>query len=154
MQIDHINIVVSDMERSRRFYAEVLGCSETRHAHLEGEWIEAVVGLSGVEADVVYVEPPGGGPRIELIQYHAPRGATLPDNALPNTTGLRHIAFRVDDMEAAVARLNDAGVKCIGEPVAVPTGVVTHQAGHKWLVYFRDPDGVLLEFAWYAVEMD
>ena len=137
MHIDHVNIVVSDMDRSVRFYTEVLGFTETRRAFLEGDWIEAVVGLVDVKADVVYVQPPGGGPRIELIQYHAPAGATLPECTRPNTVGLRHIAFQVDDMETAVARLTAAGVECIGPPVSVPKGVVTHDDGHKWLVYHQ-----------------
>jgi len=148
--VDHINIVVSDLERSVRFYTEALGLEETRRAALEGDWIESVVGLAGVRADVVYVQPRDGGPRIELIQYHAPEGKAIPETALPHTIGLRHIAFRVEDMEAACRRLRDAGAEFIGEPVAVPDGVVKHDAGRKTLCYFRDPDGVILELAHYG----
>ena len=148
-QVDHINIVVADMERSVQFYEGILGFEETRRAHLEGEWIEAIVGLRGVSADVVYVQPKGGGPRIELIRYHAPEGVVVSETALPNTVGLRHIAFRVDDMDAMCERLKQAGVELIGKPVRVPENVVSHDAGHKSLCYFRDPDGVLLEFAHY-----
>jgi catechol 2,3-dioxygenase-like lactoylglutathione lyase family enzyme len=147
--VDHINIVVSDMARSVHFYTQLLGFEEFRRAHLEGEWIEAIVGLKGVEADVVYVQPPGGGPRIELIRYLAPEGVDLPETALPNTVGLRHIAFRVAGIETLYAQLKEAGVPFIGPPVVVPTNVITHDAGHKVLCYFRDPDGVVLEFAEY-----
>ena len=149
-RIDHINIVVTDLERSRRFYTEVLGLEETRRAHLSGDWIEAIVGLQGVEADVVYVQPISGGPRIELIHYVAPKGVDVPETALPNTVGLRHIAFFVDDMAAVCGRLREAGVELIGPPTAVPESVVTHDAGRKTLCYFRDPDGVLLELAEYT----
>lgn len=148
--IDHVNIVVTNMDRSVHFYTELLGLRETRRAHLEGDWIEAIVGLAGVSADVVYVQPPGGGPRIELIQYHAPDGAALPETALPNTVGLRHIAFQIDDMDEMHARLSDAGVKFVGAPVTVPSGVVEHDDGRKSLCYFHDPDGVILELAAYA----
>ncbi len=41
------------------------------------------------------------------------------------------------------------GVKLLGEPVVVPEAVVTHDAGHKMLCYFHDPDGVLLEITEY-----
>ena len=148
--VDHVNIVVSDLERSVRFYVEVLGFEETRRASLAGNWIEAIVGLKGVRAEVSYVTPPDGDPRIELIRYEAPEGVVLPETALPNTVGLRHIAFRVDDMVETCERLRAAGVELVGPPTSVPDGVVAHDAGRKTLCYFRDPDGVLLELAEYA----
>ncbi|HKQ32343.1 MAG TPA: VOC family protein, partial [Thermodesulfobacteriota bacterium] len=45
LAIDHINIVVSDLEKSVRFYTELLGFIESKRAHLEGDWIESIVGL-------------------------------------------------------------------------------------------------------------
>lgn len=147
--VDHINIVVNDLEKSVAFYTKVLGLQETRRARLEGDWIDRVAGLDGVSAEVVYVEPPNGGPRIELIQYHAPEGADFAGNAKANTRGLRHIAFRVQNIEEVVKRLNAAGVECLHPPITVPTGVVQHDAGEKRLCYFLDPDGALLELAEY-----
>jgi catechol 2,3-dioxygenase-like lactoylglutathione lyase family enzyme len=38
----------------------------------------------------------------------------------------------------------------VADPVAVPEGVVKHTAGRKRLLYFHDPDGVLLELAEYS----
>ncbi len=148
--VDHINIIVSNLERSARFYTELLGFEETRRAHLKGDWIEAIVGLPDVEADVVYVQPPGDGPRIELLSYRSPKGQAFSENALTNTVGLRHIALRVCNMDATYARLKEAGVEFIGPPTAVPGGVVKHDEGRKRLCYFRDPDGVLLELAEYT----
>lgn len=148
--VDHINIVVSDLECSVRFYTELLDLEETKRARLQGDWIEAIVGLAGVEAEVAYVQPRGGGPRIELIKYHAPAGVDVPENRLPNTRGLRHIAFQVADMDALYTRLNEAGVHFFGPPVSVPGGVVQHDDGEKSLCYFHDPDGVVLELAAYA----
>jgi catechol 2,3-dioxygenase-like lactoylglutathione lyase family enzyme len=148
--VDHINIVVEDLERSARFYVDLLGFEETRRAHLEGDWIEAVVGLKGVRADVVYVQPSGGGPRIELIKYEVPTGVALPENAQPHTVGLRHVAFRVDGIHALCDRLREAGVELVGPPTQVPSAVINHDAGHKTLCYFHDPDGVVLEFAEYT----
>lgn len=148
--IDHVNIVVSDLERSIHFYTRVLGLKETRRARLTGDWIETVVGLKGVEADVAFVQPVGGGPRIELIQYHTPPGEEFSAHSRPNTHGLRHIAFQTDDMEGLRARLESAGAPFFGPPVQVPGGVVEHDDGNKSLCYFLDPDGVLLELAAYV----
>jgi len=147
--INHVNIVVTDLDRSERFYVDVLGFRATRRGHLEGAWIEAVSGLRGVRADVTFLEPPGGGPRIELIAYASPQGEAPAANSAPNTVGLRHLAFTVDDMDAAVARLEAAGVPLVGGPMEVPAGVVRHAEGRKRLRYFLDPDDVLLELAEY-----
>lgn len=149
-RVDHINLVVSDLERSVRFYTELLGFRETRRARLSGAWIEAVAGLAGVDADVVYVQPPGDGPRIELLCYRSPKGASCAENARANTVGLRHVAFRVDDLDVVCRQLEEAGVEFVGAPTVVPSGVVKHDEGRKRLCYFRDPDGVLLEFAEYT----
>lgn len=147
--IDHLNIVVTDMERSVRFYTELLGFRQTAEVHLEGDWIGRIVGLEGVKARAVFIEPPGGGPRIELLEYAAPTGAARTENSRANTLGLRHLAFRVEDIAAMAAKLRAAGVTLFSEPVRVPAGVVKFAAGDKTLVYFLDPDGVILELAEY-----
>lgn len=147
--IDHINIVVRDMGRMVAFYTEILGFRATKTAHLEGDWVEHVVGLRGVRAEVVFLELPSG-PRIELIQYLAPQGTDAPGLSQPNTPGLRHIALRVPDIDAAHTRLSQAGVVPFGPPQLVPNGVVRHDAGDKRLFYFLDPEGTLLELTQYT----
>lgn len=148
--INHINIVVSDLERSVTFYTDLLGFVVTKRARLRGDWFEHIVGLSGVDAEVAYIQAPNHGPRIELLCYHAPKGVALPETARPNTVGLRHIAIEVADIDVMHARLMAAGVPFIGPPVAVPSNALQHDEGRKRLCYFHDPDGVLLELAEYA----
>ena len=148
--IDHLNIVVADMERSLKFYTEVLGFTKTKEAHLSGEWIQRIVGLRGVKAHAVFIVSPGGEPRIELLRYTAPAGVAFAENSRANTLGLRHFALRVSDIAAMVTKLRGAGVEVFGEPVRVPNGVVEFDAGSsKTLVYFLDPDGVIVELAEY-----
>jgi methylmalonyl-CoA/ethylmalonyl-CoA epimerase/glyoxylase I family protein len=60
--------------------------------------------------------------------------------------GVRHFAFNVDDMDEAVARLQNAGVRFVSPPVTVPFAV---NGKTKRLCYFHDPDGTLLEIAEY-----
>ncbi len=147
--IDHLNIVTADLERSVKFYTELLGFSLVKEAQLEGEWIDRIVGLKGVKGRVAYVLAPAGEPRLELLQYEAPAGEDPAANRLANTVGLRHFAMRVDDITAMTAKLRAAGVEVLSDPVKVPHGVVKHDQGEKTLVYFRDPDGVVLELAEY-----
>jgi catechol 2,3-dioxygenase-like lactoylglutathione lyase family enzyme len=148
--VDHINLVVSNLERSVQFYTDLLGFKEIRRARLEGEWIEAIIGLKDVHANVVYVVAPAGEPRLELLCYASPGGESIPAHSRANTIGLRHIAFRVKDIHAAVKRLIQAQVPIIGETVTVPATAITHDAGQKILCYFLDPDGILLELAEYC----
>lgn len=147
--LDHINIVVADLDRSVKFYTEVLGFRKTADVMMEGDWIEAIIGLRGVKGLVTFVEAPAGGLRIELLQYVAPEGVALPENSKPNTLGLRHFAFRVENIAEMAARLRAAGVTMFSDPVTVPKGVVKFAAGDKSLCYFLDPDGVILELAEY-----
>ena len=148
MRIDHVNIVVSNMERSLAFYEGVLGLKRGFEATLEGHWIETVTGLAAVNARCVFIEAPGSEVRLELLEYASPTGDAISANALPNTLGLRHIAFVVDDMAALLKRLEAAGVALLSDPVEVPFAVGS--MGRKRLCYFRDPDGVLLEAAAYS----
>lgn len=147
MRIDHLNIVVTDMERSLAFYEGVLGLQRGFEAVLEGTWIDRATGLTGVHARCVFVEAPAEGVRFELLQYDTPQGEAAPANSLPNTPGLRHLAFAVDDIDGLIARLHAAGVETVSDPVEVPFTVGS--MGRKRLCYFRDPDGVLLEAAAY-----
>lgn len=146
MQVDHINLVVRDLDGAVAFYTEVLGLEVTMRALLEGEWIETIAGLEGVVADCVYLQPPGGGPRIELLCFQFPEGAE-PAGHTPNVPGFRHVAFRVDDIEATYHALREKGVLFQSPPVAVPEEVVRHGSGRKRLCYFHDPEGNLLEIA-------
>ncbi len=148
--IDHLNIVVGDLARSVKFYTEVLGFVKTADVRMTGAWIEEIIGLKGVEGLVAFVElPGGGGPRIELLEYVAPAGVALPENSAANTRGLRHVAFRVDDIAGMAAKLRAAGVTLFSDPVKVPQGVVKFAAGDKALCYFLDPDGTILELCEY-----
>jgi catechol 2,3-dioxygenase-like lactoylglutathione lyase family enzyme len=147
--IDHVNIVVADMNCMFDFYTRVLGLKQSKRVTISGSWIDRTVGLSGVRADVVYLEFPVG-PRIELIQYLEPPGLRAAGQGMSNTIGLRHLAFKLNDIETAARRLREAGVEFFSEIQLVPDEQVTYAGGaRKYLVYFHDPEGNLLELCEY-----
>lgn len=148
MTIDHINLVVDNLEAMTSFYETLLGFVVSKRVTIGGGWIDQTVGLNGVKADVVYLDPQTG-PRIELIHYHAP--ATPPHHVQPpNAHGIRHIALRVDDIDAIFDRLTSAGVEFFSPVQDVPQTQVTYSNGvRKRLVYFRDPEGNVLELCAY-----
>ena len=144
MTINHINLVVADLERSLAFYVGLLGMRITFRKTLTGPWIDTVVGLSDVVAHCVFVQPDGGGCRIELLQYETPPGDAFVLASAPNTAGLRHFALDVTDLDAIYARLSAAGVPFTSPPVSVPFRIV--EGIQKRLCYALDPDGVIVEF--------
>jgi catechol 2,3-dioxygenase-like lactoylglutathione lyase family enzyme len=147
VKIDHLNIVVADLERSATFYEAVFGWQRGFSAVLEGPWIETVTGLKGVSATCLFLDNPSGGTRIELIRYDSPQGGEASLASQPNTLGVRHIAFEVEDMAGTLRKLRFLGREPISDPVEVPFKV--GNLGKKYLCYFHDPDGTLLEIAAY-----
>lgn len=147
--IDHVNLVVADLDRMAEFYRSVLGLTITKRVTISGPWIDRTVGLSGVRAEVVYLDLPAG-PRVELIRYLTPPAARPAGLGDSNTPGLRHLAFRVGDIDAAVGALRAAGVEVSGDVQTVPDSQVTYAGGvRKRLIYFHDPEGNLLELCQY-----
>lgn len=147
--IDHVNLVVRNLKRMTEFYRDVLGLRVTKEVSISGQWIDEVVGLKNVAGDVVYLELPSG-PRIELIDYKSPSGVEQGVDNQPNVFGLRHMAFRVSSIEAVAEKLSAAGIAFHSEVKTVPDSQVQYAGGvRKRLVYFRDPEGNLLELCEY-----
>ena len=147
--IDHVNLVVADLPRMLAFYRDVLGFTVTKQVTITGEWIGTTVRLSNVSAQVVYLDLPSG-PRIELLKYIRPDALNVPGVERPNAIGLRHLAFKVDDIDATVTRLRATGVEFFSDVQTVPDSQVTYAGGlRKRLVYFRDPEGNILELCEY-----
>lgn len=140
--LDHVNVVVSDMERSIAFYARLLGVTVIMDRVLEGAWFESVTGRADARARCVILDVPGGGCRVELLAFDGPADGPLAPNTLPATIGLRHFAVRVDDIEACLATLDDPPLILAVPREIVPVG--------KRMAYVRDPDGAIVELAEYG----
>ncbi len=139
--LDHINIVVSDLNESTVFF-KLLGFIEGDSSCLEGEWISAIVGLKNVKAEYVSLSHPGSNTSIELIKYFAPESHNDKNIGVANQIGFRHIAFAVIDIEYEISRLKEHGVEFFSDIKCYP------KTGKK-LVYFDGPDNIILEFAQY-----
>ena len=126
MRIQHVGLVVSDLERSRRFYRDALGLEEVPRPPnfaFDGAWFR----FGEYELHL-------------LAEAHTTGGAGQPEAGGPGAErGLtHHLAFEVDDLEPACARLARAGVPLVGGPMPRGDGVTQ--------VFFRDPDGYVLEY--------
>lgn len=139
-RMDHINIVVSDLERSKTFFG-LLGFLEGIRSELDGNFLESVTGIRGARGRFVALHHPGSGVSVELLEF---AGSPPPaaDLGLADRIGFRHLAFAVSDIEATVRRLQENGVEFLSP-------IQTWEKTGKKLVYFRGPDGILLELAEY-----
>jgi catechol 2,3-dioxygenase-like lactoylglutathione lyase family enzyme len=147
--IDHVNLVVTDLDRMIDFYTLILGLKQTKRVTISGDWVATTVGLPAVNADVVYLDLEQG-PRLELIRYNLPKIDRPQNIDRPNAPGLRHFAFRVTGIDAIVSRLTASGVKFLSPIQTVPETQVTYPGGvRKRIVYFQDPEGNLLELCEY-----
>ena len=102
--LDHVNIVVTDLEKSKNFFIQ-LGFSVITEAELEGDWISDIVGLENIKGKYIKLSPPIGDTNIELMKYYQPVSDRDPNMGIANQLGLRHLAFAVEDIESTVNKL-------------------------------------------------
>lgn len=117
----HIALIVSDYPKAKAFYTGVLGLAviaETWRAERESWKLDLAL-------------PEGG--QLELFSFPSPPARP----SRPEACGLRHLAFAVDDIDLAIARLAEEGVVC--EPVRIDP-----LNGNRY-TFFADPDGLPLE---------
>ncbi|HEX4436452.1 MAG TPA: VOC family protein [Solirubrobacteraceae bacterium] len=137
-RLDHVGIVVNDLAAATAFFVE-LGLKLHGEGSVEGDWVDRVIGLEGIRADIAMLEIPGGGGRLELTKFQAPSGAEGDRHASPNTPGIRHLAFEVDDIDTAVAGLQARGAELVG--------TVERYKDIYRLCYVRGPEGIIVELA-------
>ena len=119
--IDHIAIISSDYQKAKDFYVDKLGFKLKREVERKDR-----------DDFIITLEAPNGI-LIELfIEKNPPRRVTRPEAA-----GLRHLAFRVQDIEESVEKLNKKGIET--EEIRIDP-----QNG-KRMTFFMDPDGLPLE---------
>jgi catechol 2,3-dioxygenase-like lactoylglutathione lyase family enzyme len=137
-RMDHVGIVVDDLAAARSFFVE-LGLKPQGEGSVEGGWVDRVVGLEGVRAEIAMMETPDGHGRLELTKFHAPSGPGGDRHAPANTPGIRHLAFAVDDLDAVVAGLRARDAELVGE-------LERYRDSYR-LCYVRGPEGIIVELA-------
>lgn len=118
--VHHVAILVSDYQASRHFYVDLLGFTVLRENFRpeKNDWKLDLI-LDGVELEI----------------FSAAAAPPRPDR--PEALGLRHLAFRVEDVEREAAALGAKGIPT--EPIRMDP------YSQKRFTFFRDPDGLPLE---------
>ncbi len=119
-EVHHVAIIVSDYKKAREFYVEKLELPIIRENYREErEDYKLDLQVGDIELEIFGVKNP-------------PERVTNPE-----ACGLRHLAFKVDDIEVAVKWLNDKGIET--EPIRFDPYT------EKRMTFFRDPDNLPLE---------
>jgi catechol 2,3-dioxygenase-like lactoylglutathione lyase family enzyme len=137
-RMDHVGIVVDDLAAATAFFLE-LGLELQGESPVQGAWVDRVVGLEGVRAEIAMLQTPDGHGRVELAKFHAPPAEGGDPNAPANAPGIRHITFAVDDLDDVLARLQARGAELVGE--------VERYENIYRICYIRGPEGIIVELA-------
>ena len=136
--MDHVGIVVGDLAAAIEFFTE-LGLELQDEASVGGAWVDRVVGLEGVQADIAMLRTPDGHGRVELARFRSPPSPGGEQHAPPNMPGIRHLTFAVEDIDGVVERLQALGAELVGE-------LERYEDVYR-LCYVRGPEGIIVELA-------
>jgi catechol 2,3-dioxygenase-like lactoylglutathione lyase family enzyme len=138
----HVNVNCSDLERSRRFYADGLGLSAGVRTAADHAQSGAAFGLDRARWDAWILLGPSGfdGSAVDLLEWQEP----VPTGTAPaglTTCGFQRLGLTVPDFDEALARVGELGGATWSEPLthSIPGG------GEVRIVMANDPDGVALE---------
>jgi len=144
---DHIGFTVPDLDEAHRFFVDVIGAefvySLGPFAHAEGDWMHEHMNVHPrtVMRRLNFYRC-GFGTNFEVFEYEPADGAApQPRNS---DIGGHHLAFYVDDFDAALSYLRENGIRVLGEP----TSSSNASAGQRW-VYFLSPWGMQFELVSY-----
>ncbi len=142
-QIYHVGLTVTDMDRSLAFYTDVLGLTFQGELVMQGPETDLLFQRSNCRARVAYLNGSVDlrTPPVELIQFlDEPASSGTPSLF---QSSISEICFWVDDIEAVYRRLQDHGVDCLSAPQVFDFTV--QGFGKSKALYFKDPDGIILE---------
>lgn len=135
--VQHIGIPVRDLDRSLRFYQQVLGCELLFTTEGSGPDLARMLAVPDAEVRFAFLRL--GDTLIELLHYLTPAGQSY--DRRNADVGACHVAFKVADIDAACRALEQRGVVFNAPPLRIAAGPL---AGYAF-VYFTDPDGIPLE---------
>jgi len=137
----HVNICVSDMERSINFY-QSLGFTKVNDFTLNDPSVGGALGLDAKKLRGVFMRlgSDPNAPVLDLVQFIDPPAQGQPYATL-NNIGICRIAFTVDDIDRTYQELKEMGVAFVA-PLKKIKGPGGAEIG---VVCFKDPDGTVLE---------
>jgi catechol 2,3-dioxygenase-like lactoylglutathione lyase family enzyme len=139
-----LGIVVSDLDRSIKFYTEVVGLTRTGEFFVGKDFCTDAGLTDGQDLSIQVLAPNGDvdGTNVKLMQVPGVKSKTSDESFVHSTLGFSYLTFYVSDMDAASARMKAAAVKPHGkDQVRVPLQTPVPM----YLTVIADPDGNLIE---------
>jgi len=131
----HACLIVSDLDKSLKFYQDILGLRVSKTLTVNGNYPETAFNIKGVKITYVKMLSPNQSeddvPIFELHFWHNPKIRPKPR--------YDHISFTVDNLESEYKRLKKSGTQFISKPIAAPDKKTKICFGY-------DPDNNLIEF--------
>ncbi|MEA2213283.1 MAG: diaminopimelate decarboxylase [Solirubrobacteraceae bacterium] len=143
-RLDHVSVTSGDLERSLRFYRDLLGLVLRDRGEMSHGELAEITGMSAARVRWADLHLPNQQV-LELLEYVSPKG--VPVTKADNDPGSTHMALRVDDIDAFHARLVAAGVPVRSSPVTLDDPDDWNGAR---CFYASDPDGVTVELIEWA----
>ncbi|UXA52407.1 VOC family protein [Xanthomonas prunicola] len=137
--VDHTGFAVSSLDEAVRFWTGALGFKLERQSEMGGDFLYQVTGVDDPNVKTAIVRAPDGYV-IELLQYSKGRQ----NGAVPNSAGAigaAHLALTVNDIHAAIARVEAAGWKAKGSPLPIAGG----PRKGTLVAYVSGPDQITIE---------
>ena len=142
LHVGPVVMTVADIDRSVKFYTNVLTFEKQIEVERSGPEIDELYGVPNARIRAVVLKL--GNESIELLQFIGTAGAPVPPDSRSNDLSFQHVAIIVSDMDQAYAVLRQNQVQQISSyPQRLPDWN-PNAAGIK-AFYFRDPDGHPLE---------
>ena len=135
--IDHIGLIVQDIEKAVRFYTDVMGFALTGEITPwagSAEECAAMQVPAGTEYRCAMVQAPGGI-SIQFMEFSA-----MQSNVPLNTRGAHYLTFMVDDIHGWVKKLEEHGCTAVSQPLSYDEFGQTIQG-----CYVTDPNGIIFE---------
>ncbi len=137
-RFDHVGITVDDLDSATAFFVG-LGLEVEGRGFVEGEFLDTVCGIPDSRTEVVMLESPDGGAKIELARFVRPDHEPGSPSAMANELGLRNVCFEVVDLRATVDGLAEEGYGLVG-------GIGQYE--DVWLMaYVRGPEGIIVSLS-------
>lgn len=145
-KVDAIGITVKEMNRSLKFYTEVLGFKKISDHEYKGESFEKLEGVFGLNMRVVRLQL--GDEFIELIDYLTTGGRSIPEDQKSNDLYFQHIAIVVSDMDKAYQQIRKYNAEHVStSPQTLPKSIPAAEGIRAF--YFHDPDNHNLELIYF-----
>ncbi|MDO5715642.1 MAG: VOC family protein [Tissierellia bacterium] len=142
-EIIHVGITVSDIDKSVEFYRDIVGLKYIGEMVMEGPETDALFNKKDCVARVAYLNGSDHvmAPPLEIIQFTSHDASK--DSCDLHKTSISEICFRVDDIDKSYKEMLAKGVEFISPPQYFD--FTKDGFGKSKALYFKDPDGIILE---------